>query len=30
MEIIWDVVYLASTIVFFWLTGALLRGLGKL
>jgi hypothetical protein len=30
MEIIWDIVYMASTILFFWLTGALLRGLGKL
>lgn len=30
MELIWDIVYLASTVVFFWLTGALMRGLGKL
>jgi|GEM_PF-5893078 len=30
MEIIWDIVYLAGTVVFFWLTGALMRGLGKL
>lgn len=30
MEIIRDAVYLLSTILFFWLTGALLRGLGKL
>lgn len=30
MEIISDVVYLAGAIVFFLLSGALIRGLGKL
>lgn len=30
MEIIWDIVYLTSTILFFWLTGVLLHALGKL
>ena len=30
MEIIWDIVYITSTILFFWLTGTLVRGLGKL
>jgi hypothetical protein len=30
MEIIWDVIYLVGTIVFFGLTAALSRGLAKL
>lgn len=30
MEIVWDIIYLMSALLFFWLTGALLRGLEKL
>lgn len=30
MEIIWDVIYLASTILFFGLTGVLVKALAKL
>lgn len=30
MEILWDVIYLTSTILFFGLTGVLAKALGRL
>lgn len=30
MEMIWDVIYLSSTVVFFLLTGSLLHALSRL
>lgn len=30
MEILWDIIYLSGAVLFFWLTGKYLRGLGKL
>jgi hypothetical protein len=30
MEIIWDIIYLTSTVLFFGLTGMLIKALAKL